>query len=158
MTAELFHDHNSKALILFKRGHSKLHCLMIAPPVRVVKVEKTEERHFTPLTLKGEPYPLRRALRRFKAAGKALGITDAARAVLRELLSPSGEAQPPQARPAPFPPRRPPETPPQSSQDGYGAPPTAPAVSSPGGGHGPHHAPPGGPDVVRDNRAIPSGV
>ena len=85
MNAELFRDHNSKAPLLFKRGHKMLHCLMIAPPVRVVKLEKIEELHFTPLVLAGQPYPLRRALRRFKAAGKALGITDAAKEILRTL-------------------------------------------------------------------------
>ena len=85
MSAELYLNENSKAIILFKRGHKKLHCLMIAPPVRVVKLEKIEERHFTPLLRKGEPYPLRRALRQFKAAGKGFGITDTARQVLREL-------------------------------------------------------------------------
>ena len=85
MTAELYRDGNSKALILFKRGHKLLHCLMIAPPVRVVKLEKIEERYFAPLLRKGEPYPVRRSVRQFKAAGRTLGITDHARQVLREL-------------------------------------------------------------------------
>jgi hypothetical protein len=58
---------------------------MIAPPVRVVRLERAEERYLRPLLRRGEPYPLRRALRRFKGAGKTLGITDAAKAVLREL-------------------------------------------------------------------------
>ena len=85
MNAELYRDRNSKALLLFKRGHKMLHCLIISPPVRVVKLEKIEERYFTLLLLDGKPYPLRRALRRFKASGKNLGITDAAKAVLHEL-------------------------------------------------------------------------
>ena len=85
MNVEIFRDQNSKALIVFKRGTKMLHCLMIAPPVRVVKLEKIEERHFTPLLRRGEPYPVRRALRQFKAAGKGFGITDTARQVLREL-------------------------------------------------------------------------
>ena len=85
MNAEIFRDGNSKAVIVFKRGHKKLHCLMIAPPVRVVKLEKVEERHFTPLFFKGTPYPLRRALRAFKGAGRNLGITDGARQIIREL-------------------------------------------------------------------------
>lgn len=85
MDAELFRDEHAKALLLFKRGHKLLHLLMIAPPVRVVQLEKAEERHFTPLLYKGQPYPLKRAVRRFKHAGKELGITDAAKAVLREL-------------------------------------------------------------------------
>ena len=83
--AEIFRDQNSKAIILFKRGHKKLHCLMIAPPVRVVKMEKVEERYFTPLTRKGEPYPLKRAVRLFRNAGRELGITDGAKSVLKEL-------------------------------------------------------------------------
>lgn len=89
MNAEVFRDQNSKALLLFKRGRKNLHCLMIAPPVRVVKLEKIEERHFTPLLRKGEPYPLKRAVRRFKAAGRSLGITSAARDILKQLKEPA---------------------------------------------------------------------
>ena len=84
-TAELYRDQHAKALILFKRGTKLLHCLMIAPPVRVVKLEKIAEHHFAPLFRNGQPYPMRRAVRQFKAAGKTLGITDGARTVLREL-------------------------------------------------------------------------
>ena len=87
MTPELYRDGHSKALLLFKRGTKNLHCLMIAPPVRVVKLEKVEERHFTPLLFRGELYPVRRALRRFKSAGRSLGITDGAKAIIRELQS-----------------------------------------------------------------------
>jgi len=83
MNAELYRDANSKAVLLFKRGRTKLHCLMIAPPVRVVKMEKAEERGFTPLLRRGEPYPLRRAVRQFRKAGATLGITAKAREVLR---------------------------------------------------------------------------
>jgi hypothetical protein len=89
MNAELFRDPNSKALLLFKRGHKMLHCLMICPPVRVVKLEKIEERHFAPLLHKGNPYPLKRAVRRFVAAGKDLGITNGAKEVLAELKASS---------------------------------------------------------------------
>ena len=85
MSAEIFRDRNSKAMLVFKRGHKLLHCLMIAPPVRVVKIEKEEERYFAPLTRRGEPYPLKRAVRLFRNAGRELGITDGARSVLNEL-------------------------------------------------------------------------
>lgn len=85
MDAEIFRDQNAKTVVVFKRGHKLLHCLMIAPPVRVVKLEKHEERHFTPLLYKGAPYPVRRAVRRLKEAGRSLGITGGARDVLNEL-------------------------------------------------------------------------
>lgn len=85
MTPELYRDQNSKCLLLFKRGRTKLHCLTIAPPVRVVKLEKVAERGWTRLLRKGQPYPLKRALRRYKAAGRTLGITDGAKAALDEL-------------------------------------------------------------------------
>ena len=85
MTAELYRDQHAKALILFKRGTKMLHCLMIAPPVRVVKLERQDERYLVPLLLHGESYPLKRALRRFKAAGRELGITGRAKDVLREI-------------------------------------------------------------------------
>lgn len=85
MNAELYRDQHSKAIILFKRGHKLLHCLTIAPPVRVVKIEKHEERYFAPLLRNGEPYPLKRALRRFKEAGRSLGITDGARQAIKAM-------------------------------------------------------------------------
>ena len=85
MPAELYRNENSKTIIVFKRGYTKLHCLMIAPPVRVVKLEKIAELYFAPLLYKGAPYPLRRALRLFKASGKTLGITDGAKNVLKSL-------------------------------------------------------------------------
>ena len=85
MTAELFRDSHSKALLLFKRGHKMLHCLVIAPPVRVVKFERAEERYFTPLLLAHEPYPLRRALRHFRKAGRIFGITKKARIIINAL-------------------------------------------------------------------------
>ena len=87
MTApEVLRDGNAHALIVFKQGRRWLRALALhAPPVRVVKLEHTERCHLQPLLYRGQPYPLRRALRHFKQAGRTLGITDSARAVLRAL-------------------------------------------------------------------------
>lgn len=86
MTAEILRDNNAHALIVFKRGRKMLHALALyAPPVRIVKLEKGDERHLTPLAYRGQPYPLRRALRHFREAGRNLGITKSARTVLRSL-------------------------------------------------------------------------
>lgn len=90
MTAELFRDQNSHALIVFKRGHKLLHAVALyQPPVRIVRMARQEERYLTPLTSRGEPYPLKRALRHFKLAGRTFGITKSAKTVLGELVEPT---------------------------------------------------------------------
>ncbi len=83
---EILRDRNAHALIVFRIGRTKLHALALhQPPVRVVKLEKAERRDLVPLLHKGKPYPLPRAVRLFKRAGRALGITDKARRTLDEL-------------------------------------------------------------------------
>lgn len=84
--AEILRDAHGHALILFSVGRTKLHALALnVPPVRIVKLDKAERRYLSPLQYKGRPYPLARALRRFHAAGRDLGITQSARVVLRSL-------------------------------------------------------------------------
>ena len=87
MTApEILVDHNAHALLVFKEGRAWLHAIALhSPPVRVVKLQRLERRHLRPLEYHGRPYPLARALRLFRRAGRDFGITEAAAAALREL-------------------------------------------------------------------------
>jgi hypothetical protein len=84
--AEILRDNNGHALIVFKTGRTLLHAVALYnPPVRVVHLDLAERRHLRPILYRGGAYPVRRALRHFKQAGRTLGITGAARKALREL-------------------------------------------------------------------------
>lgn len=86
MTPEILRDHNAHALIVFKEGRTYLHAIALhQPPVRLVKVPLLERRHLQPLEYRGRPYPIARAVRLFRRAGRELGITDGAVAALREI-------------------------------------------------------------------------
>lgn len=83
---EILLDHNAHALLVFKEGRTFLHAIALhQPPVRLVKLPRLERRHLRPLEYRGRPYPLTRALRIFRRAGRELGITDGAAAVLRSI-------------------------------------------------------------------------
>lgn len=85
-TPEILLDHNAHALLVFKEGRTWLHAIALhSLPVRLVKVPKLERRHLRPLEYRGGPYPLARALRLFRRAGRDFGITEGAAAALREL-------------------------------------------------------------------------
>lgn len=49
------------------------------------KVPLTEERHMKPLKLKGKDYPLKRAINRYRKAGRNLGASKTALRELRKL-------------------------------------------------------------------------
>ncbi|MGH8758104.1 MAG: hypothetical protein ACREVW_01090 [Burkholderiales bacterium] len=82
MTPELYRDRHAHALIVFEHLGARVRALKIGPPVRVARYER---RDLTPLLYRGQPYPLRRALRHFQDARRTFGITDTARDVLRQL-------------------------------------------------------------------------
>lgn len=85
---EILLDHNAHALLVFKEGRAYLHAIALhQPPVRVVKLPLLERRHLRPLEYRGRPYPLARAVRHFRRAGRVPGITDGAAAVLRSIDS-----------------------------------------------------------------------
>lgn len=86
-------DHNAHALLVFKEGRTYLHAIALhQPPVRLVKMPILERRHLRPLEYHGRPYPLARAVRLFRRAGRELGITDGAAAALRLIDSARKEA------------------------------------------------------------------
>ena len=80
---------------LIERGTKLLHVLAIVDgPLTVLNVPLSEERFATPLTLRGAPYPMKRALRMFKRHGKTFGATKAAKKMLARaagsIASPGG--------------------------------------------------------------------
>lgn len=83
---KLYLDHNSHALLVFKEGRVYVHAIEITSMVRVVKIDKSEMRYWREAEFKGQPYPLRRAVRKLRQAGKTLGITKAAAVALREVM------------------------------------------------------------------------
>jgi hypothetical protein len=79
-------DPNAHALIVVKEGRTFLHAVaLFNPPVRIVKMRREELRQLRPLLYHGKSYPLARAVRRFREAGRALGITKSAAAILRAI-------------------------------------------------------------------------
>jgi len=83
---EILRDHNAHVLLVFKEGRTYLHAITLhQPPVRLMKLPLLERRHLRPLEYHGRPYPLARALRLFRRAGRELGITDGAAAALRSI-------------------------------------------------------------------------
>ena len=89
--ARIVRDRHAHALLIFSAGRTVLRALALhTPPVRVVRIDRDEQRELTPLTFKGKPYPLERAVRRFRAAGRAFGMTKSARAVLKSFTQQAG--------------------------------------------------------------------
>jgi hypothetical protein len=75
-----------RTAIIVDRGRKFLHVIpMEDRAVRVRKVPLTEERLMEPLTLRGKPYPPKRAVRHFARHGKGFGITKKAKSFLKEV-------------------------------------------------------------------------
>lgn len=82
-------NHRGDVFIPFKDGHKWVHCVRQDQPVRIDKLTHDQESNLRPALLKGEPYPLARACRRFLAFGKDVGITASAKAALKTILKQS---------------------------------------------------------------------
>lgn len=78
-------NRNSRTHIVFKTGRLYMHAVALDGHVRLVQLPLIERRHLKPVLYKGQPYPLKRAVRKLLAAGKTLGITDGARSALKTL-------------------------------------------------------------------------
>ena len=52
--------------------------------LRVVKAPLTDEKYMTPLLLRGKDYPMKRALKTFRAMAKSHGCTGVAKKIIRE--------------------------------------------------------------------------
>ena len=65
-----------------EKGRTKVHILMLDSPLTVRAMPMGETRYMTPLLRKGNPYPLMRAVNKFRAFGKSHGVTKKAKAML----------------------------------------------------------------------------
>lgn len=75
-----FHDGQRFVAALAREGRTRLHLVVIDDAgVRRLTVPKDEARYLRPLLLRGKPYPVERAVRKFRAFGRERGITDAAK-------------------------------------------------------------------------------
>lgn len=73
--------------IICSEGTRYLHLVVLGENVRLVNVDKREERHMQPLHLKGMPYPVKRAARIVLRMHRTFTGTDSAKAALRRLLA-----------------------------------------------------------------------
>ena len=70
--------------LIVERGRKWMKIIpMESHVVRVRKVKLDQERYMRPLTYKGKPYPVRRAVRHFKNHAKTFGVTKTAARVLK---------------------------------------------------------------------------
>ena len=80
--------HSQKRVALVKPGTKYLHVVAIdATPssgLRVWKVAKSEVKYMQPLMKGRKPYPMRRALKTFRAMGRTHGITKGAKKLIKE--------------------------------------------------------------------------
>lgn len=78
-----YHDGEGWRCALVREGRTKLHLVYITDAgVTHDAVDRTELRHISPLSFRGTPYPVERAVRRFRAAARGRGITESAKAEL----------------------------------------------------------------------------
>lgn len=83
---------NGMDLTIVNTGRKFLHAVAIDRGVQMVSIPVDERRRMRPLAYKSQPYPVRRAARRFLEAGKTLGITKSARTVLNAVREQIKEA------------------------------------------------------------------
>jgi hypothetical protein len=86
MTAVMKNHHNN-IFIIFKEGRKWVHAVTLDQPVRLQRLTHDQEANLTPALYRGERYPLARACRRLLAFGRRVGITDGARAALKQILT-----------------------------------------------------------------------
>jgi len=70
----------SHSFIVFAQGRKYLYAIAMGSVIRIITVDRREERHLCPVLLRNEPYPVKKAARLYlrselpktKRAGKAL--------------------------------------------------------------------------------------
>lgn len=77
-------DANSRVHLISTVGHKWLTCVVLDYPVRVTQLP-IEDTGLQPLTLHGELYPLKRAVRLFRRYSKDNGATESAQKALDTL-------------------------------------------------------------------------
>lgn len=78
---------HTSALVV-ERGRKWMKIIpMESHAVRIKKVPLSDERQMKPLTFKGRPYPIPRAVKHFKRHGRTFGITKTAKQALSGVKS-----------------------------------------------------------------------
>lgn len=78
-----FNDGEQFGTCMWRKGSTRIHVTCIAPTGIVHRtIPASLERYIQPLEFKGGDYPLDRMVRRYRKIGRAMGITEAARAEL----------------------------------------------------------------------------
>ena len=78
-----FHDGECSLVALARTGRTRIHLTFISSTgVRHDTAKLDAARYLTPLTRKGQAYPVDRMVRKFRAAALNLGITSAAKVEL----------------------------------------------------------------------------
>lgn len=91
--ARVMKNHRSDIYVTFKDGHKWVHAVKLGQPVRLDRLTHDQDAELKPALYKGQPYPVERACRRLLAYGKTVGITDGAKAALKQALA-SAKAAP----------------------------------------------------------------
>ena len=76
-------DGHSRVAIKAKRGTKRTTLIVMTDHgLRALEVSNDEARYMRPVEYKGAPYPLRRAISKFRAVGRKLGQTKSAKNAL----------------------------------------------------------------------------
>jgi hypothetical protein len=81
-----WYDGQWRTAIIAKEGRKFMYVIVFdSGGVRLKRIKRTERRYMKPLMYKGKPYPIRRAVRRYRQFGRDYGITKGAyRALVEE--------------------------------------------------------------------------
>lgn len=79
-----FHDGEGWRVSLLREGHKRLHITCIYDTgVTHSVVPREEVRHIRPVLFKGDTYPIKRMIRKFREVARERGITEAAKEELK---------------------------------------------------------------------------
>lgn len=84
-----FHTHNGIRAAFVKKGRKFIKVVEIDTPIHVRKVRVLEERFMTALKKGDDFYPITRARNKFLKAGRTLGITKGAKAIINNAQVPA---------------------------------------------------------------------
>lgn len=76
-------DHNNRTFLLTHEGRKFNHGVALAAPVRKIRVPISDMKFYRVAVYRDKPYPVSRAKRRLREAGRHLGITKGAAKELR---------------------------------------------------------------------------
>lgn len=78
-------NYNIAAALILKETRNYFYLTQIdVSGLSLIKVPVCDEKHFSPIEYKGKPYPVKRAVRLFKAAGRKYGMTKMTKRYLAE--------------------------------------------------------------------------